>query len=64
MLFYQVCEGELFILQLNQRGLEVDRGLLIMTMMMMKVAISDKDGKDDIDSLYQLNFQMSEELTL
>lgn len=52
------------MLQLNQRGLEVDRGLLIMTMMMMKVAISDKDGKDDIDSLYQLNFQMSEELTL
>lgn len=64
MLFYQVCESELFILQLNQRGQEVDRGLLIMTMMMMKVAISDKDGKDDIDSLYQLYFQMSEELTL
>ena len=32
--------------------------------MMTKVAISDKDGKGDIDSLYQLNFQMSEELTL
>lgn len=52
------------MLQLNQRGLEVDRGLLIMMMMMMKVAISDKDGKDDIDSLYQFYFQMSEELTL
>ena len=64
MLFYQVCESELFILQLNQRGLEVDCGLLIMMMMMTKVAISDKDGKGDIDSLYQLNFQMSEELTL
>lgn len=64
MLFYQVCESELFILQLNQRGLGVDCGLLIMMMMMMKVAISDKDGKDDIDFLYQLNFQMSEELTL
>lgn len=50
------------MLQLNQRGLEVDRGLLIM--IMMKVGISDKDGKDDIDSLYQLYFQMSEELTL
>ena len=39
-------------------------GLLIMTMIIMKVAISDKDGKDDIDSLHQLYFQMSEELTL
>ena len=47
------------LLQLNQRGLEGDFGLLIM--MMMKMVLS---GEDYIDSLYQLNFQMSVELTL
>ena len=51
------------LLQLNQRGLEGDFGLLIMMMMMMmmKMVLS---GEDYIDSLYQLNFQKSVELTL
>ena len=52
------------LLQLNQRGLEGDFGLLIMMMMMMMMMKMVLSGEDYIDSLYQLNFQKSVELTL